>query len=69
MITEKMYADFDHAMRGPLTAILGDFELVLSDADVRAEERSRSVESVIGAVGQMEQMLVQWRGAAGSPPS
>jgi hypothetical protein len=50
MITEEMYGEFDHAMRGPLTVILGEIELVLSDADVPAEERGRSVESVIGAV-------------------
>ena len=66
MITEKMYAEFDHARRGPLTVILG--ELVLSDADIPAEERGRSVESAIGAVRQIEQMLVQWQGPAGRPP-
>ena len=67
MITEKMYAEFDHSMRGPLTVILGEIELVLSDADVEAQERRRSVESVIGAVRQIEQMLVEWRGAAAGP--
>jgi signal transduction histidine kinase len=67
MITEEMYAEFDHSMRGPLTVILGEIELVLSDADVPAEERDRSVESVIGAVRQIEQMLVEWRGAAAAP--
>jgi signal transduction histidine kinase len=67
MITEKMFAEFDHDIRGPLTVILGEIELVLSDADVPAEERRRSVESVIGAVRQMEHMLVQWRGAAAGP--
>ena len=61
MTTERMYADFDHAMRGPLTVILGEAELVLSQHDVPAEERRRSVESVIAAVRQMEQMLVEWR--------
>lgn len=68
MITEKMDAEFDHAMRGPLTVILGEIELVLSDTDLPAEDRGRSVESVIGAVRQMEQMLVKWRGSAGGPP-
>jgi hypothetical protein len=68
MISEKMYAEFDHAMRGPLTVILGEIELVLSDADVPAEERRRSVGSVIAAVRQIEQMLIEWRGAAGAPP-
>jgi signal transduction histidine kinase len=67
MITEEMFAEFDHDIRGPLTVILGEIELVLSDADVPAEERRRSVESVIGAVRQMEHMLVQWRGAAAGP--
>ena len=68
MTTEKRYAEFDHAMRGPLTVILGEIELVLSDADIPAEERGRSVESAIGAVRQLEQMLVQWRGPAEGPP-
>jgi signal transduction histidine kinase len=67
MITEEMYAEFDHDMRGPLTVILGEIELVLSDADVPAEERERSVESVIGAVRQVEQMLIEWREAAAGP--
>jgi signal transduction histidine kinase len=69
MITEEMFGEFDHAMRGPLTVILGEIELVLSDADIPAEERGRSVESVIGAVSQMDQMLVEWRGAAAGEPS
>ena len=68
MITAEMYDKFDHAMRGPLTVILGEIELVLSDPDVPADERRRSVESVTGAVRQIEQMLVKWRGAAGGPP-
>ena len=69
LITEEMYAEFDHAIRGPLTVILGEVELVLSDSDIPAEERGRSVQSVVGAVRQMEQMLVEWRGvAAGSTP-
>lgn len=67
MITEQMYAEFDHAIRGPLTVVLGEVELVLSDADVPADERRRSVESVIGAVRQVEQLLVRWRGAAADP--
>jgi signal transduction histidine kinase len=67
MITEEMYAEFDHAIRGPLTVILGEIELVLCDPDVPAQERRRSVESVTGAVRQIEQMLIEWRGAAADP--
>jgi CheY-like chemotaxis protein len=67
-MTEKMYAEFDHAVCGPLTVILGEIELVLGDAGIPAEERGRSVESPIGAIRQIEQMLVEWRGAAGGPP-
>ena len=67
MITEQMYSEFDHAIRGPLTVILGEIELVLSEADVPADERRRSAQSVTGAVRQIEQMLVQWRGAAADP--
>jgi signal transduction histidine kinase len=67
MITAEMYAEFDHSMRGPLTVILGEVELVLSDADVPADERQRSAASVVQAVRQVEQMLVQWRSAAAGP--
>lgn len=67
MITETMYADFDHAMRGPLSVIVGEAELVLSHADISAEERRRSVESVIAAVHQLEDLLITWRSAAGAP--
>jgi signal transduction histidine kinase len=67
MITSEMYSEFDHSMRGPLTVILGEVELVLSDADVPAEERRRSAASVVGAVRQIEQMLVEWRAAAADP--
>ena len=67
MITEEMYAEFDHALRGPLTVILGEVELVLSDGDVPAQERRRSAASVVGAVRQVEQMLIEWRGAAADP--
>ena len=69
MITEEMYAEFDHAMRGPLTVILGEIELVLSDADIPAEERVRSAASVVAAVRQVEQMLIEWRPAAADPTS
>jgi signal transduction histidine kinase len=67
MITAQMYAEFDHALRGPLTVILGEVELVLSDADVPAEERQRSAASVVAAVRQVEQMLIEWRAAAAGP--
>lgn len=67
MITAEMYSEFDHSLRGPLTVILGEVELVLSDADIPAEERRRSAASVVGAVRQIEQMLVGWRPAAASP--
>lgn len=66
-MTVSMYADFDHAMRGPLAVILGEAELVLSHGDVSAEERRRSVENVIGAVHQMEHLLVQWRAGVEDP--
>jgi signal transduction histidine kinase len=68
LTNEELYADFDHAIRGPLTLILGETELVLSQVDVTAEERRRSVEGVVAAVRQIEKMLVQWRGGAGGPP-
>jgi hypothetical protein len=68
LITETMYADFDHAMRGPLSVIVGEAELVLSQTDISTEERRRSVESVIAAVHQLEGLLIKWRSAAGAPP-
>jgi hypothetical protein len=61
MITEKMYAELDHATRGPMTVLLGEIELVLSDTDVPAEKRRQSQGSVVEVVPKMEQMLVQWR--------
>jgi signal transduction histidine kinase len=67
MITAQMYSEFDHAIRGPLTVILGEIELVLSDPEVPADERRRSAQSVTAAVRQIEQMLIQWRGAAADP--
>jgi signal transduction histidine kinase len=68
MMPESRYQDFSHAMRGPLTVILGEAELVLSQVDVPGPERRRSVESVIGAVRQIEHMLVEWQATAGGPP-
>ena len=61
MITEEMSAEFDHAMRGPLTVILGEIELVPSD-DVPVGERRRTQGSVVEVVRQMKQMLVPWQG-------
>jgi signal transduction histidine kinase len=68
LITETMYADFDHAMRGPLSVIVGEAELVLSRADISTEERRRSVESVIASVHQLEDLLIELRSAAGGTP-
>jgi hypothetical protein len=67
LITDEMLSDFDHAMRGSLTVILGETELVLSHGDVPADERRRSGNSVVAAVHEMEQLLVQWRLAATGP--
>jgi hypothetical protein len=61
MITEKMYAELDHAKRGPMTVILGEIELVLSDTDVPAEKRRQSQGILVEVVRKMEQMLVQRR--------
>lgn len=67
MIDEQMFSDFDHAIRGSLTVVLGETELVLSHADVTAQERRRSVDSLVAAVREIEQLLVQWRTAAAGP--
>jgi signal transduction histidine kinase len=64
MITQALYSDFDHAMRGPLTVILGEAELVLSHGDIPEQERRRSIASVLEAIRQMEDLLVQWRAVA-----
>lgn len=66
MIDETTYADLDHALRGPLTVIVGETELVLSHADVSTQERRRSAESVIEAVRQIERLLVGCRPEAGN---
>jgi hypothetical protein len=62
-----MFSDFDHAMRRSLTVVLGETELVLARGDVMAEERRRSVDSLVAAVREMEQLLVQWRVSATGP--
>jgi signal transduction histidine kinase len=68
VITREMYAEFDHAMRGSLTVILGEAELVLAHGEVPDAERRRSVESVVMAVRQMEDLLVEWRAVAAGGP-
>ena len=47
MITEKMYAELDHATGGPMTVSLGEIELVLNDTGVPAENRRQSQGSVV----------------------
>jgi len=56
-------ADLDHALRTPLTVVLGETELVLARDDVPAEERRRAADSVVAAVRRIEAVLRDWREA------
>jgi hypothetical protein len=62
MIARRMLTGIDHAMRGALTVTPGEVEPVLGHADVPAKGEGRSAESVIGAVGKLEHLLIQRRG-------
>lgn len=54
-------ADLDHALRTPLTVVLGETELVLARDDVPGPERRRSADAVIAAVRRIEAVLRDWR--------
>ncbi|HET7397872.1 MAG TPA: hypothetical protein VFJ94_05060 [Intrasporangium sp.] len=62
------YGDFEHAMRGLLTVVVGEAEIVLARDDLPGEERRASVERVVQAARQMEQLLTRWREVSGPPP-
>lgn len=58
--------ELDHALRTPLTVVLGETELVLAHDDVAPDERRRSAEAVIAAVRRIETLLGQWRAEVSS---
>lgn len=54
---EQSLDDLDHDLRGPLTIIRGEVELVLSQEDVPAAERGRSAAAIIGELEALERCL------------
>jgi K+-sensing histidine kinase KdpD len=58
-IRDRLLDDLEHDLRGPLTVIRGEVELVLSQPDASSEERQRSRASVIDHVVEMERLLAR----------
>ncbi len=56
---EEQLHDLDHDLRGPLTIIRGEVELVLSQEDVPSSERGRSTAAIVGQLERLEQRLRQ----------
>lgn len=54
---DRLVDDLDHDVRGPLTVIRGEVELVLSHGDVAPDERQRSSATVIEQVIEIERLL------------
>jgi signal transduction histidine kinase len=54
---DRLVSDLDHDLRGPLTVIRGEVELVLSQGDVAPDERQRSSATVIEQVVEIERLL------------
>jgi signal transduction histidine kinase len=54
---DRLLDDLDHDLRGPLTVIRGEVELVLSQSDVPPDERQRSSTTVIEQVVEIERLL------------
>jgi signal transduction histidine kinase len=54
---DRLVGDLDHDLRGPLTVIRGEVELVLSQCDVTPDERQRSSASIIEQVVEIERLL------------
>jgi signal transduction histidine kinase len=56
---EERLDDLDHDLRGPLTIIRGEVELVLSREDIPIAERGRSTAAIIGQLERLELRLRQ----------
>jgi MFS family permease len=63
---EQMLGDLAHDLRGPLTVIRGEVELVLGREDVGGGERGRSGAAVVDEVGRVEE-IVRRRREGGEP--
>jgi signal transduction histidine kinase len=61
-------AELDHALRGPLTVIMGETELVLGVPDAPSADRARSAATVVAAVRRIEDLLARWRATSGEEP-
>jgi signal transduction histidine kinase len=54
---EERLGQLDHDLRGPLTIIRGEVELVLSQEDVPMAERGRSTAAIVGQLERLEGRL------------
>ena len=61
MEEERALGDVAHDLRGPLTVIRGEVELVLAREDLDAAERRRSSEAVLGELERMEEIVRERR--------
>lgn len=57
--------DIAHDLRGPLTVVRGEVELVLTREDAEEADRERSGEAVVGEVERIEEILRRRREEAG----
>ena len=53
----RIVDDLDHDLRGPVTIIRGEVELVLSRGDLAPAERARSAGAVIAEAERLERIL------------
>lgn len=56
-------AELDHAVRGRLTVVQGETELVLGLEGVSPDERERSSQTVLAMLNEIEALLRGWRSA------
>ncbi|HEX2729621.1 MAG TPA: hypothetical protein VHM16_07695 [Rubrobacteraceae bacterium] len=62
---EEWVGKLDHDLRGPMTVIHGEVELVLGRSDAPEAERRRSGETVVGELEKMEGLIRRRRAGSG----
>jgi MFS family permease len=63
---EQMLGDLAHDLRGPLTVIRGEVELVLGREDIGSEDRGRGSAAVLGELERVEEIVRRRREGRGS---
>ena len=66
--TARQVAEIDHALRGHLTVIIGELELVLGSDDVPPDDRRASHRRATEAAWEMDRLLADWRCALVEAP-